>query len=329
MVIFLFLRSFWATVIPAITVPLALLGACALMWVFGYTLDNLSLMALTIAVGFVVDDAIVMLENISRYIEEGERPMAAAFKGASEIGFTIVSISISLVAVLIPLLLMGGIIGRLFREFAVVLAMTIFVSMVVSLTLTPMMASRFLRAHNETRHGRFYEWSERCFDAMLHAYERGLDLAMRWRLVTLTIFFATLSLSVYLFVIIPKGFFPQQDNGLITATSEASQDISFKAMQEKQEALSDIVMHDPAVASVAMAIGGSGRAGNNGNLFITLKPRHQRDASAQQVIARLRPKLEKVQGPGSTCKRRRTCVSAAVRPAPSSNSLCRTPIWTS
>jgi HAE1 family hydrophobic/amphiphilic exporter-1 len=296
MVIFVFLRSFWATVIPAVTVPLALLGACALMWVFGYTLDNLSLMALTIAVGFVVDDAIVMLENITRYIEEGEKPLAAAFKGASEIGFTIVSISVSLVAVLIPLLLMGGIIGRLFREFAVVLAMTIFVSMVVSLSLTPMMASRFLRAHGETQHGRFYQWSERAFDAMLHSYERGLDLAMRWRLTTLVIFFATLGLSVYLFVIIPKGFFPQQDNGLITATSEASQDISFAAMKQRQEALSTIVMADPDVATVAMAIGGAGRAGNNGNLFITLKPRNQRNANAQQIIARLRPKLEKVEG---------------------------------
>jgi HAE1 family hydrophobic/amphiphilic exporter-1 len=296
MVIFVFLRSFWATVIPTVTVPLALLGACALMWVFGYTLDNLSLMALTIAVGFVVDDAIVMLENITRYIEEGEKPLAAAFKGAKEIGFTIMSISISLVAVLIPLLLMGGIIGRLFREFAVTLAMTIFVSMVVSLTLTPMMASRFLRAHGETRHGRFYQWSERAFDAMLHAYERGLDVAMRWRLTTLMIFFATLILSVYLFIIIPKGFFPQQDNGLITATAEASQDISFAAMKAKMEVLVDIVQADPAVASTAMAIGGSGRAGNNGNLFITLKPRNQRDVNAQQIIARLRPKLDKVEG---------------------------------
>ena len=296
MVIFVFLRSFWATVIPTVTVPLALLGACALMWVFGYTLDNLSLMALTIAVGFVVDDAIVMLENITRYIEEGEKPMAAAFKGASEIGFTIVSISISLVAVLIPLLLMGGIIGRLFREFAVTLAMTIFVSMVVSLTLTPMMASRFLRAHSETRHGRFYQWSERAFDAMLHAYERGLDLALRWKLTTLMIFFATLGLSVYLFVIIPKGFFPQQDIGLITATSEASQDISFADMKRHQEALGKIVMADPDVATIAMTIGGSGRAGNNGNMFITLKPRNERNATAQQIIARLRPKLEKVEG---------------------------------
>jgi HAE1 family hydrophobic/amphiphilic exporter-1 len=296
MVIFVFLRSFWATVIPTVTVPLALLGACALMWVFGYTLDNLSLMALTIAVGFVVDDAIVMLENITRYIEEGERPLAAAFKGAKEIGFTIVSISISLVAVLIPLLLMGGIIGRLFREFAVTLAMTIFVSMVVSLTLTPMMASRFLRAHGETEHGRFYLWSERAFDAMLNSYERGLDRAMRWSKTTLLVFFATLALSVYLFVIIPKGFFPQQDNGLITATSEASQDISFAAMKQRQEALGDIVRADPDVASVAMAVGGSGRAGNNGNLFITLKPRNERTASAQQIIARLRPKLDKVEG---------------------------------
>src|SRR6478736_990537 len=296
MVIFLFLRSFWATVIPAITVPLALLGACALMWAFGYTLDNLSLMALTIAVGFVVDDAIVMLENITRYIEEGEKPMAAAFKGASEIGFTIVSISISLVAVLIPLLLMGGIIGRLFREFAVTLAMTIFVSMVVSLTLTPMMASRFLRAHGETQHGRFYQWSERAFEAMLHGYERGLDLALRWRFTTLMVFFATLGLSVYLFVVIPKGFFPQQDVGLITATAEAGQDISFAAMKQRQEELGKIVMEDPDVASVAMASGGSGRAGNNGNLFITLKPRDQRKASAQQIISRLRPRLEKVEG---------------------------------
>ena len=296
MVIFVFLRSFWATVIPTVTVPLALLGACALMWVFGYTLDNLSLMALTIAVGFVVDDAIVMLENISRYIEEGERPLAAAFKGAKEIGFTIVSISVSLVAVLIPLLMMGGIIGRLFREFAVVLAMTIFVSMIVSLTLTPMMASRFLRAHHETKHGRLYQLSERAFDAMLRGYEYGLDLALSWRRVTMVIFFATLALSVYLFVIIPKGFFPQQDNGLITATSEASQDISFEAMKNKQEQLVNIVLQDPDVATAAMAIGGSGRAGNNGNMFITLKPLSEREASAQQIITRLRPKLAKVEG---------------------------------
>ena len=296
MVIFIFLRSVWATIIPSVTVPLALLGACSLMWMFGYTLDNLSLMALTISVGFVVDDAIVMLENITRYIEEGETPLAAAFKGAAEIGFTILSISISLVAVLIPLLLMGGIIGRLFREFAVTLAMAIFVSLVVSLTLTPMMASRFLRSHKETRHGRFYRWSERAFNAMLHAYERGLDRALRWSKTTLLIFFATLALSVYLFVIIPKGFFPQQDNGLITAASEAAQDISFADMKRHQEELGQIVQADPAVASIAMFIGGGGSALNTGRMFITLKPRNERDASAQQIIGRLRPKLEKVQG---------------------------------
>ena len=186
--------------------------------------------------------------------------MTAAFKGSSEIGFTILSISISLVAVLIPLLLMGGIIGRLFREFAVTLAMTIFVSMVVSLTLTPMMCSRFLRPHSEHQaHGRFYQWSERGFDAMLRAYERGLDVAMSWRRTTLIIFFATLALSVYLFMIIPKGFFPQQDIGLITATSEASQDVSFAEMVRQQEALGAIAQADPAVATVAMVIGGNGR----------------------------------------------------------------------
>ncbi len=297
LVIFVFLRSFWATVIPAVTVPLALLGACALMWVFGYTLDNLSLMALTIAVGFVVDDAIVVLENITRYIENGDKPLAAAFKGSREIGFTILSISISLVAVLIPLLLMGGIIGRLFREFSVVLAMTILVSLVVSLTLTPMMCSRFLRAHSETpKHGRFYQLSERGFDSLLRAYERGLDLALSWRRTTLITFFATMALSVYLFVIIPKGFFPQQDIGLITSTSEASQDVSFAEMLRQQEALGRIVQADPAVATVAMVIGGNGRAGNNGSVYITLKPLAERDANAMQVIARLRPQLEKVQG---------------------------------
>jgi HAE1 family hydrophobic/amphiphilic exporter-1 len=297
MVIFVFLRSVWATIIPSVTVPLALLGACALMWGFGYTLDNLSLMALTISVGFVVDDAIVMLENISRYIEEGEDPYTAALKGASEIGFTIVSISISLVAVLIPLLLMGGIIGRLFREFAVTLAMTIFVSLVVSLTLTPMMASRFLKAHTgETQHGKLYQLSERFFDAMLRGYEWGLDLVMRWRFTTLLVFFATVALSGYLFVVIPKGFFPQQDTGLITGISEGGQDISFKEMTRLQTQIGEIIQKDPAVASVAMAIGGGGNALNNGRMYITLKPRDERDVNAQQIIARLRPQFDKLEG---------------------------------
>ncbi|MBR0847738.1 efflux RND transporter permease subunit [Bradyrhizobium diazoefficiens] len=296
MVIFIFLRSFWATIIPSITVPLALLGACSLMWVFGYSLDNLSLMALTIAVGFVVDDAIVMLENITRYVERGESPLAASYKGAAEIGFTIVSISISLIAVLIPLLLMGGIIGRLFREFAVTLSMAILVSLVVSLTLTPMMASRFLRDDHEARHGRFYQWSERMFERLLGAYERGLDLALRHSFVTLLIFFGTVALSAWLFILIPKGFFPQQDNGFLTAVSEMPQDISFTEMKRRQEELNAIVQADPAVDSIAMFIGGGGTALNSGRMYITLKPIAERGANAQQIIARLRPKLAEVEG---------------------------------
>jgi len=296
MVIFIFLRSLWATIIPSVAVPLSLLGACALMWTAGYSLDNLSLMALTISVGFVVDDAIVMLENISRYIEEGEAPLAAALRGSGEIAFTIVSITVSLIAVLIPLLLMGGIIGRLFREFAVTLSITILVSAAVSLTLTPMMAARFLAPQHEVSHGRFYEWTERGFDALLRLYERGLDMVLSHRFATLLAFLATLALSGYLFVIIPKGFFPQQDTGLITGTSEAAQDISFDAMQRYQEALGNIVANDPAVAHVAMSIGGSGNALNTGRMFVTLKPRDQRDATAYQVISRLRAPLAKVQG---------------------------------
>ena len=296
MVIFLFLRSLWATIIPSITVPLALLGTCALMWGFGYSLDNLSLMALTIAVGFVVDDAIVMLENISRHIEEGETPRRAAFKGASEIGFTILSISVSLIAVLIPLLMMTGIIGRLFREFSITLAMTIVVSAFVSLTLTPMMASRFLKPHNQEKHGRIYKASERFFDGLLGLYERTLDVCLKHHVVTFLVFLGTLGLTVYLFNAIPKGFFPQQDIGLITGTSEASQDISFADMKRHQEELGKIVQADPAVATVAMALGFGGFAENNGRFFITLKPRDERDVSAAEVITRLRKKLDKVEG---------------------------------
>ena len=311
--------------------PLALLGACALMWVFGYTLDNLSLMALTIAVGFVVDDAIVMLENITRYVEQGERPLAAAFRGASEIGFTIVSISVSLVAVLIPLLLMGGVIGRLFREFAVTLAMAIFVSLVVSLTLTPMMASRFLRAHSETRHGKFYQWSERAFERMLHAYERGLDLALRWSLTTLCIFFATVALSVYLFVIIPKGFFPQQDNGFLTAVSETAQDISFADMKRHQEELSAIVQADPAVDSIAMFIGGGGTALNSGRMYVTLEAARRsananaradhRPAAAEARKGRGRPALH---AGFAGCAPRRPRHAHAVRVHAAGCQSCRT-----
>ena len=296
MVIFVFLRSAWATVIPSVTVPLALLGACALMWLASYSLDNLSLMALTISVGFVVDDAIVMLENITRYVEGGEDPLAAALKGSREIAFTITSISVSLIAVLIPLLLMGGIIGRLFREFAVTLTMTIVVSAVVSLTLTPMMASRFLITQKGAHHGRIYTFTEHAFDMLLKSYERGLDLVLKFRFVTLLVFLMTLALSVYLFVIIPKGFFPQQDTGLITGISEAAQGISFADMTQHQEALGGIILKDPAVEHVAMSIGGSGNALNTGRMFITLKPRDQRSATADEIIARLRPQLGKVEG---------------------------------
>jgi len=250
MVIFLFLRSLWATAIPSVSVPLALVGTCGLMYVLGYSLDNLSLMALTIAVGFVVDDAIVMLENIHRHIEDGLSPMEAAIKGAGEIGFTIISISLSLVAVFIPLLLMGGIIGRLFREFAVTVTMTILVSAVVSLTLTPMMCSRFMRSERQVRHGRLYRLSERGFDALLAGYRRSLDVALRHHRTTFAVFIATLAATSYLFVAIPKGFFPQQDTGLIIGTTEAAQDISFAEMVRRQRVLGDIVSKDPAVATV-------------------------------------------------------------------------------
>ncbi len=296
MVIFLFLRSVWATIIPSITVPLALLGTCALMWFAGYSLDNLSLMSLTIAVGFVVDDAIVMLENITRHIEEGMKPLEAAFKGAGEIGFTILSISVSLIAVLIPLLLMSGIIGRLFREFSVTLTMTIAVSAFVSLTLTPMMASRFLKEHDKQNHGRLYMLSERFFDRLLKAYAGALDVCLRFRFATFLVFLGTVAATVYLFTVIPKGFFPTQDTGLIFGISEGAQDISFSDMMRKQEALGAVVQADPDVATVGMTIGGSGNALNNGRFYITLKPREEREADAQQIIARLRPKLDKVEG---------------------------------
>jgi HAE1 family hydrophobic/amphiphilic exporter-1 len=297
-VIFVFLRTFWATVIPSVTVPLSLLGTCGLMYLLSYSLDNISLMALTISVGFVVDDAIVMLENIVRHVEDGMKPYEAAMKGAGEIAFTILSISISLVAVFIPLLLLGGVIGRLFREFAVTTTMCIAVSAFVALTLTPMMASRFLKSEREMRHGRIYAFTERLFDAMLHGYERGLDLVLRHQFATLCGFLLTLCLTVYLFVVIPKGFFPQQDTGMITGISEAGQDVSFEEMKRRQEALAEVIASDPAVATYAMAIGNGGATStiNNGRFFITLKPKGERDVSAGQVIARLRPRLEKVEG---------------------------------
>jgi HAE1 family hydrophobic/amphiphilic exporter-1 len=297
-VIFVFLRTLWATVIPGVTVPLALIGTLALMYVFGYSLDNLSLMGLTIAVGFVVDDAIVMLENIHRHIEEGKSPLDAAIVGAGEIGFTIVSISLSLVAVFIPLLLMGGILGRLFREFAIVVSMTILVSAIVSLTLTPMMCARFLVDEHKKRHGRIYRFVEACFDGMLAAYEKGLDFVLRHQRLTLGVFVVTVVATGYLFMIIPKGFFPQQDIGLITGFTEAAQDVSFAEMVRRQHALTDIVIRDPDVANVVSFVGAAAGSQtlNNGRVFITLKPRDERSASADQLIARWRPQFAKVEG---------------------------------
>ncbi len=297
MVIFVFLRNVWATIIPGVTIPLALLGTCALMYAMGYTLDNLSLMGLTIAVGFVVDDAIVMLENIYRHIEAGMTPMEAAYKGASEIGFTILSISISLVAVFIPLLLMGGIIGRLFREFAITVTMTIVVSAFVSLTLTPMMCSRFIRDEKHAKHGRVYMMTERGFDQILAWYTRGLDFVLGHQPITLITFFITLAATVFLYVIEPKGFFPQQDTGIIAPrpVADAAQDVSFTEMVRLQHKLTDVVAADPDVESWATSVGGS-RPLNNGFVVIALKPRAQRKATADQVITRLRGKLAQVQG---------------------------------
>jgi hydrophobe/amphiphile efflux-1 (HAE1) family protein len=297
MVIFVFLRSVWATIIPGVTVPLALIGTFAVMYLLGYSLDNISLMALTIAVGFVVDDAIVMLENIHRHIEDGMAPLEAALKGAGEIGFTIVSISASLIAVFIPLLLMGGIVGRLFREFAVTVSVAVAVSAMVSLTLTPMMCSRFLR-HDAGRHGWLYRVVEGMFDGMLAFYRRTLDVALRHSFITLLVFLATVTLTGVLYVQIPKGFFPEQDNGVLIGISEAAQDVSFAEMSKRQLALAQVVKADPDVAGFVTAIGAGlgGRTANNGIFFINLKPWGERKASAQQVIARLRPKLAKVEG---------------------------------
>jgi hydrophobe/amphiphile efflux-1 (HAE1) family protein len=296
MVILLFLRDFWATVIPSVTVPLALMGAAALMYLLGFSLDNLSLMALTLAVGFVVDDAIVVVENIYRHIEEGSSAMASALKGASEIGFTVLSISISLIAVFIPLLLMGGIIGRLFREFALTVTAAIVVSVVVSLTLTPMMCSRFLRRHSE-HHGRIYQAIEWGFEAVIGGYRRLLDVVLRHQLATLMVFFATLAVTAVLFVTIPKGFFPTQDTGLIQGLSEAAQDVSPEEMKRLQGELSEVIARDPDIASFGSFFGsGGGNTLNTGRFFIGLKPRDQRESTALQVIARLRPQIAKVEG---------------------------------
>jgi multidrug efflux pump len=298
MVIFLFLRSLYATIIPSVAVPLSLIGAFAVMYALGYSLDNLSLMALTISTGFVVDDAIVMIENISRYIEAGDPPKEAALKGAEQIGFTILSLTVSLIAVLIPLLFMGDVVGRLFREFAVTLAVTIVISAVVSLTLTPMMSARILRHQPKEQQGRVYRASERAFESMIAFYGRTLKFVLGYQTITLLVALATLLLTGFLYVIIPKGFFPVQDTGVIQAISQAPPAIGSKAMAEKQQELAKAILADPAVASLSSFIGADGTnvTTNSGRISINLKPLDQRDLSASDVIRRLKSRVDQIQG---------------------------------
>jgi len=295
---FLFLRSLYATIIPSVAVPLSLVGTFAAMYALGYSLDNLSLMALTISTGFVVDDAIVMVENISRYIEEGETPMVAALKGADQIGFTILSLTVSLIAVLIPLLFMGDVVGRLFREFAVTLAVTIVVSAVVSLTLTPMMASRILKHNSEEKQSRFYQASEHVFDSMIAFYGRTLKFVLRFQTVTLLVALGTLLLTVFLYIVIPKGFFPVQDTGIIQGISQAPPVIGHQAMADKQQEIANTILQDPAVESLSSFIGADGTniTTNSGRMSINLKPLDQRNLNASDVIRRLQSKLNDVQG---------------------------------
>ena len=298
MVIFLFLRNVYATIIPSVAVPLSLVGTFGVMYALGYSLDNLSLMALTISTGFVVDDAIVMIENISRYLEAGDTPMQAAIKGAEQIGFTIISLTVSLIAVLIPLLFMGGVIGRLFREFAVTLAVTIILSAVVSLTPTPMMCSRILRHTPAAQQGRFFKASERVFENIIAFYGRTLKFVLRFQTITLLVALATLVLTVFLYIVIPKGFFPTQDTGVIQGISQAPASISFAAMQQKQQELASIVLQDPAVESLSSFIGadGTNTTLNSGRMSINLKPIAERSLSAADVIRRLQTKLKDVDG---------------------------------
>jgi multidrug efflux pump len=298
MAIFLFLRNLRATIIPSVAVPLSLVGTLGVMYLLGFSLNNLTLMALTISTGFVVDDAIVMIENIFRYLEEGETPMNAALKGARQIGFTIISLTVSLIAVLIPLLFMGDIVGRLFREFAITLSVTILLSAVISLTLTPMMCSRLLKRQSEVKRGRFYLASERMFDRSVAFYGRTLQWVLKRQKTTLLVAAGTLVLTVLLYVIVPKGLFPIQDTGVIQAISQAPQTISFTAMAEKQQALADVVLKDPAVESLSSFIGidGTNTTLNSGRMLINLKPLQERKVNASDIIRRLQPELEKVEG---------------------------------
>jgi multidrug efflux pump len=299
MVVFIFLKSWRTTLIPAIAVPVSLVATFGVLFLFGYSVDNLSLMALTIATGFVVDDAIVVIENITRHLERGLTPMQAALHGASEIGFTVLSISISLIAVFIPILLMGGIVGRLFREFAVTLSVAIAISLMVSLTTTPMMCARLLRPPREESHGFLYRLSDRGFEKILSFYRSTLAWVMRHQPVTLAVTLTTIGLSVYLYVIIPKGFFPQQDTGRLMGQIQADQATSFQAMRERVIQVVDAVMEDPGIESLNAFVGGGGFGGgsvNAGRMFVTLTPLNQRKISADEVIARLRPRLARIPG---------------------------------
>ncbi|MFN5667861.1 efflux RND transporter permease subunit, partial [Bradyrhizobium sp.] len=297
-VIFLFLRNLWATIIPAVSVPISLIGTFGVMYLLNYSLDNLSLMGLSIAVGFVVDDAIVMIENISRHIEEGLSPMQAALKGAGEIGFTIISISVSLIAVFIPLLLMGGVIGRMFQEFAVTVCVAIVVSVIVSVTLTPMMCAYLLSPHQGAEAGIISRTLERGFVAIQTGYEAVLAAALRYKAATLSIMLASVAVTGLLFVGIPKGFFPQQDTGMITGITEASADISPAQMATLQRSVIDVISRNPSVANATGYIGPGGPTvtENNGRLFVLLKPRAERNASADQVIRQLDTALQKIKG---------------------------------
>jgi multidrug efflux pump len=298
MVMFLFLRNIAATIIPGIAVPLSLVATFGVMYLLGYSLNNLTLMALTISTGFVVDDAIVMIENITRYIEAGDTPMEAALKGSAQIGFTIVSLTVSLIAVLIPLLFMSDIVGRLFREFAVTLSVTILASAVVSLTLTPMMCSKLLKHQSEENRGRFYRSSENAFNSIIAFYGRTLRWVLGWQIATLMVAAATLGLTLYLFVVIPKGFFPIQDTGVIQGVSEAAQSVSFREMSRQQQQLTKIILQDPAVDNLSSFIGvdGTNTTLNSGRILINLKPLAARNLSASDVIRRLQPELAKVPG---------------------------------
>ena len=298
MVIFLFLRNLAATVIPSVAVPLSIVGTFGVMYLLGYSLNNLTLMALTISTGFVVDDAIVMIENISRFIEEGMSPMQAALKGSEQIGFTIMSLTVSLIAVLIPLLFMSDVVGRLFREFAITLAVTILVSAVVSLTLTPMMCSRILQDKASANQTRFYYWSEKVFNAIIASYGRALQVILRHRFATLMVTISTFVATVILFIVVPKGFFPVQDTGVILGISEAPQSVSFASMAQRQQKLVDVVLQDPAVDNVSSFIGvdGTNTTLNSGRIQITLKPLDVRKISATEVIQRMQGKVNSVEG---------------------------------